>query len=103
MAQEPLMTLLPNHVVLETWENREELDVFLVTLLCVAQWADRCSIWSLLGGPAGYEGELPADAATREAVLVRAWNEARAWLDREYPGYPPGRSHSVDGSSGTAE
>jgi len=88
MAQEPLMTLLPNHVVLETWENREELDVFLVTLLCVAQWADRCSIWSLLGGPAGYEGELPADAATREAVLVRAWNEARAWLDREYPGYP---------------
>ena len=87
MDQESAITLLPNQVLLETWESDVELDPFLITLVCVAQWADRCAIWSLLGGGVGYEGDLPADAATREALLVRAWNEVATWLDHEYPGY----------------
>jgi hypothetical protein len=87
MDQESTMTLLPNQALLETWESDVEPDPFLITLVCVAQWADRCAIWSLLGGGVGYEGELPADAATREELLVRAWNEVATWLDHEYPGY----------------
>jgi hypothetical protein len=89
MDQESVITLLPNQALLETWESDDELDPFLITLVCVAQWADRCAIWPLLGdfGAAGFEGELPAEAATREALLERAWSEVRAWLDHVYPGY----------------
>jgi len=89
MDQEPLLTLLPNLALLETWESDDDVDPFLIRLRCVAQWADRCAMWPLLGGGAvGYEGELPADATSRDVLLVSAWNEVRAYLDREYPGYP---------------
>src|SRR5205085_3026325 len=87
MDQESAITLLPNQTLLETWESDVEPDPFLITLICVAQWADRCAIWSLLGGAAAYEGELPADAETREALLVSAWHEIAASLDHEFPGY----------------
>ncbi len=90
VENEPRITLLPNQALLESWEGEGEsqLDPLLVTLLCVAEWADRCAIWPLVGGGAvGYEGELPSDPEARRTLLVTAWDDVRAYLDREYPGY----------------
>jgi hypothetical protein len=88
MDQEAVVTLLPNQPLLENWESNAEQDPLLITLICVAHWADRCAIWPLIGGvgAAGNEGESPTNAAAREALLVRVWNEVGVLLDHEYPG-----------------
>jgi hypothetical protein len=88
MEREARSTLMPNQSLLESWRGECQLDPLLVTILCVAEWADRYAIWPLVGdGTVGYEAGLPADPGTRHELLVSAWDDVRAYLDREYPGY----------------
>jgi hypothetical protein len=81
--------LIPNQAVLDGWQPEEGVDAFLITLQCVARWADGCAIWPLgHPGAAGYEGSLPAELPARNALIARAWNETGDWAERQYgPGY----------------
>jgi hypothetical protein len=85
-----LLTLVPNQELPETWEPPVGVDAFRVTLQCVAQWADRIALWSVLNGcdGAAYDGQIPADAIERNAFIAAAWTGVLECLEREYPGYP---------------
>src|SRR5205807_8826329 len=88
-----LMELIPNPV--RVYDDRD-LDLYgaaLLTIQCVARWADHYRVWPV-GYPPGsrdveFEGPLPADPKACDALLASAFSQVRDWWlsQPEWRGY----------------